>query len=280
MLHDELQDLSDSLEQQGKDIEKDTADMQGDMDTLCQQYDMDCDTNKDGIMDHRQPDSATLPSSDPCKHANDGECDVPQNCASGDYADCGSSSDPCDYANDGECDVPQNCASGDYADCGGSSSGGSNSGGASSGGNPAKNCPKCLGGCLAEGQCYTYDPKGVDGPSNAVVCKDKLQGIACPATEDPCQYAFDGTCDVPEHCSEGDFHDCGTSGESKQESATTATKATATKATATKDEQEPVKQEEGTSGGTSTAASDASSTVLFWGCQILVTTILSLHNVA
>jgi len=260
MLHDELQDLSDSLEQQGKDIEKDTADMQGDMDTLCQQYDMDCDTNKDGIMDHRQPDGGTS--------------------GGGTSGADSSSSDPCDYANDGECDVPQNCASGDYADCGGSSSGGSNSGGASSGGNPAKNCPKCLGGCLAEGQCYTYDPKGVDGPSNAVVCKDKLQGIACPATEDPCQYAFDGTCDVPEHCSEGDFHDCGTSGESKQESATTATKATATKATATKDEQEPVKQEEGTSGGTSTAASDASSTVLFWGCQILVTTILSLHNVA
>ena len=131
--------------------------------------------------------------------------------------------------------------------------------------------------------CARINCKGLHAQVQHVLgpIEENLLTVAvCAATEDPCQYAFDGTCDVPEHCSEGDFHDCGTSGESKQESATTATKATATKATATKDEQEPVKQEEGTSGGTSTAASDASSTVLFWGCQILVTTILSLHNVA
>ena len=39
-------------------------------------------------------------------------------------ASSSSSSDPCQYANDGQCDVPEYCFSGDYADCGTSSSAG------------------------------------------------------------------------------------------------------------------------------------------------------------
>merc|ERR1711998_3906 len=90
----------------------------------------------------------TSAGGDPCEYANDGACDVPQYCSSGDWADCGSTpsssyappafptfapqfptavpvsqmtsagGDPCEYANDGACDVPQYCSSGDWTDCG------------------------------------------------------------------------------------------------------------------------------------------------------------------
>eukprot|EP01052_Picozoa_sp_SAG31_P000929 SAG31_NODE_29_length_32663_cov_14.779695_16_plen_891_part_00 len=60
--------------------------------------------------------------SDPCQYQDDGECDVPEYCSSGDYNDCGngggSGIDPCQYHDDGECDVPEYCSSGDYNDCG------------------------------------------------------------------------------------------------------------------------------------------------------------------
>lgn len=64
-------------------------------------------------------------SSDPCRCKR--RRVRPQYCAAGtDTADCGTSpgsthqtsSDPCQYDNDGECDVPAHCATGDYVDCG------------------------------------------------------------------------------------------------------------------------------------------------------------------
>ncbi len=77
---------------------------------------------------------------DPCPWPNDGACDVPMYCVSGDFADCASSAtalptfiptfqqrgstavpsqvDPCPWPNDGECDVPLYCQRGDFVDCG------------------------------------------------------------------------------------------------------------------------------------------------------------------
>jgi hypothetical protein len=65
---------------------------------------------------------------DPCRYVNDGYCDVPTDCPSGDYTDCGTTPsgaapgyffDPCLTANDGKCDsADPYCATSDYVDCG------------------------------------------------------------------------------------------------------------------------------------------------------------------
>ena len=134
---------------------------------------------------------------DECAYENDGMCDVPHICASGDYKDCGTNPPPMD---------PEDAFREATDPCACSVNG-------TSGGTPVPNigCADHLNSSgpfcwtLMGTQCSWARPS-VSRPGAA--WRSCRPSGTHDALEDPCQYTGDGMCDVPRFCAVGDYHDC------------------------------------------------------------------------